>query len=342
VSSRSPAEVSLYLGLATAIASFSAAAVLLGLLDCSRARQRLVSVGVLLLATLGIAAALATVARGRTSGTGNVLIGAGVFSTAAFVLMRAMREIFTAPSRPETTPRNATARNFSTRPLSVRWSLSQHDWHTTLPISRLEVTDAPHLADTSTVLRTQLSATMAAFIAIVVLAAWVAVPDFFDDFLRSRPVGQPTPGAQAVVAATARDPAGGPPWAMRVANQDGDTCVQAGRLVDGAFGQVQRGEFRALPDFVLGTCSTGRSGAASGANQPLLAVERPRSPDRTIVYGLVAGIAPVDVRVGNQQLRAIPGPFGAFLTIFASSDRAIRVTYLAAGKRVSKQLSKAD
>lgn len=117
VKSRSPAEVSFYLGLATAIASFSAAAVALGLLHCTRRSERAVAVGVLLCGTLGIAAALATVARGRTSGVGNILIGLGVVVAAACVLMRALRLIFTVREGPR--PREYVAACSSPRRVFV-------------------------------------------------------------------------------------------------------------------------------------------------------------------------------------------------------------------------------
>jgi hypothetical protein len=87
-------QVSLYLGLATAIVTFSAGAVALGLLECRRHVERVVSVVVLLCATLGIGASLATVAESRATGARNILIAAGLCAAAIYVLFGALRSIF--------------------------------------------------------------------------------------------------------------------------------------------------------------------------------------------------------------------------------------------------------
>ena len=97
---RNPDQVSLYLGLATAIATFSAAAVALGLLHCAHSRDRAISSLVLLCGTLGVGAALATVARGRASAFTNILVAAGVLAVTVFVLTRALRLIFTVREDP--------------------------------------------------------------------------------------------------------------------------------------------------------------------------------------------------------------------------------------------------
>jgi hypothetical protein len=94
MSGSNPSLVSLYLGYATAIATFSAAAAALGLLRPKDHRQRIVSVAVLLFATLGSSAALATVSAGRTSPERSFLIAVGILSTGAFVLSRAFQSIF--------------------------------------------------------------------------------------------------------------------------------------------------------------------------------------------------------------------------------------------------------
>lgn len=189
VNNRSPGEVSFYLGLATAIATFSAAAVALGLLRCSRWRERAVAVGVLLCGTLGIAAALATVARGRTSGVGNVLIGVGVVVVAACVLMQALRVIFTVRegSRPW---EYIAARSSQTQRLPVTWtrrSAGEDGSGSEGAGSRAPVLMGR--APAAVVLHRQVWMTASAFVAAVALAAVVALPDLFEGFLRSRPVG---------------------------------------------------------------------------------------------------------------------------------------------------------
>lgn len=188
VSSRSPAEVSFYLGLATAIATFSAAAVALGLLHCTRWRDRAQSVAVLLSGTLGIGAALATIARGRTSAIANVVIAIGVLVVAACVLMRALRLIYTQrkTARP---PSYSAERSSSTCRLPVTWSPRYGD---------ADVSGGPPSSNApvylgaaagARVLRGPLWATASAFAAVVVLAALLALPELYSGILRSRPVG---------------------------------------------------------------------------------------------------------------------------------------------------------
>jgi hypothetical protein len=168
VSSRSPAEVSFYLGLATAIATFSAAAVALGLLHCTRSRDRAVSVGVLLCGTLGIGAALTTVARGRTGALPNIVIGVGVLTVAAYVLIRALRLIFTVP-RVSGLPSAPDASASRASPPSAPAAVSA--------------------AATAEVLRGPLWTTASAFVAVLTLTAVLAVPELFESILRSQPVG---------------------------------------------------------------------------------------------------------------------------------------------------------
>ena len=178
---RSPAEVSLYLGLATAIATFTAAAVALGLLRCSGRRERASSIAVVLFATVGIAAALIAVARGRTSGFGNVLIGAGLLSGAVFVLTRAMRLIFSPPGPHRTDRGPKFASSSSTQDLPIVWT----SWR--------DASINTHPASQPAVLRGALRASSAGFVVVVLVATAGAAPDVRDllhDFLRSRPVGQ--------------------------------------------------------------------------------------------------------------------------------------------------------
>jgi multiple sugar transport system substrate-binding protein len=194
VKNRSPAEVSFYLGLATAIATFSAAAVALGLLQCSRWRERLVAVAVLLCGTLGIGAALATVARGRTSGVGNVLIGVGVVVAAAYVLMQALRLIFTIRGTPEPW-KYITTRSSQTQRLSVTWtSRSRGEGGFVGDGANSRTPGFAMPGPAAGLLHRQLWMTAATFVAAVTLAAVVALPDLFEGFLRSRPVGSGSAG----------------------------------------------------------------------------------------------------------------------------------------------------
>jgi hypothetical protein len=147
------------------------------------------AVGVLLCGTLGIAAALATVARGKTSAVGNILIGAGVLVAAGCVLIQALRLIFTVRTGSQSSTYAATSSS-STQPLAVIWTAHHADGER---LAR-EVTGAntPALmggSPTDGVLRRPFWATVVAFGAVVALAAFVALPELFEGFLSSRPVG---------------------------------------------------------------------------------------------------------------------------------------------------------
>jgi hypothetical protein len=194
--SRSPAEVSFYLGLATAIATFSAASVALGLLQCRRGRDRAVSVAVTFCATVGITTALVTVARGHNGGVGNILIAAGVLATSAFVLSRAMRLIFTRFKSPGEGAAWTSAHNSSTHKLPVIWTAP---W--------IALNDAGSSSSgnrQTTILHVPLRVTSGAFILVVFLATAAATPDgrgLLNEFLRSRPVGQSAAGRETRQAA---------------------------------------------------------------------------------------------------------------------------------------------
>lgn len=124
-----------------------------------------------------------------------------------------------------------------------------------------------------------------------------------------------------VLASAAADPAGGPPWVVRVySNPAGRECVQLGRLRDGNFGQVHGGQFRRLPASATGTC------AGPNADEPLVVAMR-FGAQRTLVFGIGVDRAPVTVHIGDRRQRAQPASFGAFVTVFsrASPDATIVV-----------------
>lgn len=203
---RNAAEVSLYLGLATAIATFSAAAVALGLLQRRRRRERLASVGVLLCATLGAFAALATVARGQTSAVANVLVGVGVLTTASFVLLRALRLIFTESGRDaRSAPAAANATHAGARFVAPGASLPAPTPF--VPAAGAPLRRAPFLASSGLVVG-----------AVLVAGAFIA-PELPRDLLRSRPLGSSgTPRESLVAAARCVTPPGsdGPAVRLRV------------------------------------------------------------------------------------------------------------------------------
>jgi hypothetical protein len=86
---------SLYLGLATAIAAFTAAGATLDLLRPRGRGATIAALLVVLAAALGITAAFVAVARDRGTGTLHIAIAVGLIAPAAFVLVRALDEIVT-------------------------------------------------------------------------------------------------------------------------------------------------------------------------------------------------------------------------------------------------------
>lgn len=140
-------------------------------------------------------------------------------------------------------------------------------------------------------------------------------------------------GTSEVVAPRANDPAGGPPWALRISRSTtGYTCTTVGQVRDGNFGLIGiDGHFRLLPEGVTDAC----------ANEAPLVGARVVAADtagevRSIVYG-----------VGGSQLRSVTlvttdgsrllklGARGAFVAALAGypEDRAIRVHLTFAGGR---------
>lgn len=193
----SPLEVSLYLGLATAIATFAASAVALGLLHCARPRDRILASGVLLCATLGVATALATIARARATGAGNVLIGVGLVTAAVSVLSRALHQIFTVRDA------NEAAHSFASTSSSTlvgRVSLVRPSDGEPPGNDRPAFAGLPGAA----VLRRQLWLTSATFVGVAVLAAAIALPGLLPDVLRDRPVGSAGTATPPVVAGFGR------------------------------------------------------------------------------------------------------------------------------------------
>lgn len=88
----------MFLSYATALATFSAAAVALGLLHCLNRRQRVTSILVLAFAMLGIASALIAVAKPTAPQQPlNILVALGFGATAGYVLFGALSLTFMNP-----------------------------------------------------------------------------------------------------------------------------------------------------------------------------------------------------------------------------------------------------
>ena len=119
---------------------------------------------------------------------------------------------------------------------------------------------------------------------------------------------------------SARDPAGGAPWGVRIARSEtGLVCTTAGQIVGGRFGVIGLdGRFRALaPEFTDG-CGTPRTGHTS-----LVGARVFYSPAEAAVRTVVDGFAGPDLR--SAVLQPAYGPThkialasdGAFVTVFA-------------------------
>jgi hypothetical protein len=115
-----------------------------------------------------------------------------------------------------------------------------------------------------------------------------------------------------VVTSASPDPAGGPPWALRVfTNPTGLACVALGRMSGGVLGIYDASHtFRPLPARVGGACERlDRSGL-------LVAVQRRASPQpRTIVYGLARDDQPVRITIAGKTHAVRPGGLGSFIDV---------------------------
>ncbi len=71
------------------------------------------------------------------------------------------------------------------------------------------------------------------------------------------PAQTPVPGTTRIAAARAADPAGGPPWALRIARStDGQVCSTIGQVRRGVFGIVGLdGVFRRIPPGITDACA---------------------------------------------------------------------------------------
>jgi hypothetical protein len=181
------------------------------------------------------------------------------------------------------------------------------------------------------------------------------------------PFGSPAPKADphrgdgALVPASARvlalrvpDPAGGPPWGLRVIKTTrGATCVQAGRVVAGRLGVVGRdgvagddGRFHPLPLTSLGapgcvpddaaghayvSIAMGTMASGPGPRPTCRGVEGgdrtlplcPARDARLLVFGLLGPeVAAIGYHDGDHVVRQrIAAPAGGYLAVFARSGR---------------------
>jgi hypothetical protein len=119
---------------------------------------------------------------------------------------------------------------------------------------------------------------------------------------------RPRPGLSQLPL-IARDPAGGPPWGVRVYTaRNGARCVIAGAVNGAALGKVSGGRFHPYPADFTGSCA--HPGQAFG--------DRVSDRGRTLVFGIARpGARRVTITVGRGRPNAVPtGRHGAFLAVY--------------------------
>jgi hypothetical protein len=157
------------------------------------------------------------------------------------------------------------------------------------------------------------------------------------------------PASVHVLGLRVPDPAGGPPWGLRIMKTTrGATCVQAGRVVGGKLGVLGRdgvagddGRFHAFAPTVTGPpgcvpddgaghayVSTALETMASGpAPQPGCGLPSlpacPSQDARLLVFGLLGpGVAAIGYHDGDRLLRRrVQAPAGGYLLVFARAGR---------------------
>jgi hypothetical protein len=166
--------------------------------------------------------------------------------------------------------------------------------------------------------------------------------------------GALVPSSAHVLALRVPDPAGGPPWGLRVVKTTrGATCVQAGRVVDGRLGVLGRdgvagddGRFHPLlraatavpacvPDdaaghayisTALGTMASGpvpAPGCRDAQGYPPGLPPCPAQDARLLVFGLLGPeVAAIGYHDGDRYLRQrVQAPDGGYLLVFARPGR---------------------
>ena len=176
------------------------------------------------------------------------------------------------------------------------------------------------------------AATAAATTALVLRAGVITAPAPVD----VAPEQTPQAGTALVSAPRAADPAGGPPWALRVARgRTGLTCTTVGQVRAGAFGIVGRdGLFRRLPAAISDAC--GDAGTLLGARVVAAADQR---AVRSIVYGVGGPRLRRATLISTHGRRTLElGERGAFVAALRGfpEDSAIRVQLRFAGGRTER------
>jgi len=148
------------------------------------------------------------------------------------------------------------------------------------------------------------------------------------------PTGQSPVAAPGTdrIAQTMPDPEAGLRWAVRsYASTSGGSCVEAGRLKSGRFGQIDAGQvFRAAPVQEAGSCADLREEPVLLAINHYPAIER--GGPRTVLFGqATAEVAELVVTgPGGLQRRLVPGAGGGFILplagALAPTDLPVQIT----------------
>ncbi len=137
---------------------------------------------------------------------------------------------------------------------------------------------------------------------------------------------QPVPGSVHLAGLDASDPAGGPPWDIRLSrSRTGETCSAVGQVVDGRFGIVGLdGVFRVLGLGGVDACGV------PGVAGPVLAgarvfVGRSEAQARTVVNGVAGPLARSVTVYGPGGARSLRlGSDGSFITVYSGYVEDVR------------------
>ena len=132
------------------------------------------------------------------------------------------------------------------------------------------------------------------------------------------------------------DPAGGPPWALRLTRtQTEQTCTTVGQVRDGVFGIVGQDQvFRQIPPAVVDACGRG---LLLGSR---IVSARTATATRSIVYGVAgSGVRRVTLITSTARRRLVLGERGAFVAALRGypEDTAARVELIARDGSVTRR-----
>lgn len=138
---------------------------------------------------------------------------------------------------------------------------------------------------------------------------------------------RPLPGSTRVTTLRVKDPAGGLPFGLGVADgRGGRVCLTLGRVLNDDLGVVQGSKFREHAELGAQTCVNFTRTVPVGM---YFAGPDPNTGPNRVMYGAASDrVAYVEVTVAGRTQRITPGPSGAFLTtIPGTGDRSMVVRF---------------